>query len=251
MEALGKLPQDWPEVEYMGMDSITNGLDPLDGFNYGTMAVGLVAPQSRGSVTINSANTADPPLIDLGFFTNQADVDIMLAGIERVRDLWSATNITIGPETLPGPNIASRDDLLQYSKSAVQPLGHASSTCAMGKASDPNAVVDSKARVIGTRNLRVVDASIFPFLPPGHPQSLIYALAEKLADDILPGPPSQRPSVSVQPITMPSLSVPPITMPAITSIPTQQSSLSLSSSASMLNSPFARLRPFIRFWKAR
>ena len=57
----------------------------------------------------------------------------------------------------------------------------------MGRADDPNAVVDSKARVIGVQNLRVVDASAFAILPPGHPQSTIYMMAEKVADDILNG----------------------------------------------------------------
>lgn len=43
----------------------------------------------------------------------------------------------------------------------------------MGVASDPMAVVDSHARVFGVQGVRVVDASAFPFLPPGHPQSTI------------------------------------------------------------------------------
>ena len=50
---------------------------------------------------------------------------------------------------------------------------HAACTCAMGKATDPMAVVDSSAKVIGVSKLRVVDASAFPLLPPGHPQSTI------------------------------------------------------------------------------
>jgi choline dehydrogenase len=49
------------------------------------------------------------------------------------------------------------------------------------------AVVDSKARVFGVQGLKVVDASSFPLLVPGHPQSTIYALAEKIADDIIGG----------------------------------------------------------------
>lgn len=57
----------------------------------------------------------------------------------------------------------------------------------MGKPDDPMAVVDTQCRVMGVQNLRVVDASAFPFLPPGHPQATIYALAEKIADDILKG----------------------------------------------------------------
>ena len=57
----------------------------------------------------------------------------------------------------------------------------------MGRAEDSNAVVDSRARVIGTQRLRVVDASAFPFLPPGQPQATVYMLAEKIAEDILNG----------------------------------------------------------------
>ena len=55
----------------------------------------------------------------------------------------------------------------------------------MGRPNDAKAVVDSKARVFGVTGLRVVDASAFPMLPPGHPQATVYMLAEKIADDIL------------------------------------------------------------------
>jgi choline dehydrogenase len=47
------------------------------------------------------------------------------------------------------------------------------------------AVIDNNAKVFGVNGLRVVDASSFPILPPGHPQSTIYALAEKIAAGIL------------------------------------------------------------------
>ena len=43
----------------------------------------------------------------------------------------------------------------------------------MGKSSDPDAVIDSRARVYGVTGLRVVDASAFAILPPGHPMSTI------------------------------------------------------------------------------
>lgn len=57
----------------------------------------------------------------------------------------------------------------------------------MGRLNDTMAVVDSKARVIGVKGLRVVDTSSFPILPPGHPQATIYAFAEKIAAEILQG----------------------------------------------------------------
>ena len=57
----------------------------------------------------------------------------------------------------------------------------------MGVEGDKMAVVDSRARVFGVEGLRVVDAAAFPFLPPGHPQSTVYALAEKISEDVLLG----------------------------------------------------------------
>ena len=43
----------------------------------------------------------------------------------------------------------------------------------MGLENDSNAVVDAQGRVYGVRGLRVVDASIIPLLPPGHPQATV------------------------------------------------------------------------------
>ena len=64
-------------------------------------------------------------------------------------------------------------------------LHHGDAMCATGKQNDTMVVVDSKARVIGVQSLRVLDISVFPFLPPGHPQGTVYRVAEKNADDIL------------------------------------------------------------------
>ena len=57
----------------------------------------------------------------------------------------------------------------------------------MGRSNDTMSVVDPQARVYGVKGLRVVDASAFPFLPPGHPQATVYMLAEKIAEDIKRG----------------------------------------------------------------
>jgi choline dehydrogenase len=57
----------------------------------------------------------------------------------------------------------------------------------MGKDGDGMAVVDSETRVFGVRALRVVDSSAFPILPPGHPMSAVYMVAEKIADGIKSG----------------------------------------------------------------
>ena len=93
-------------------------------------------------------------------------------------------NITIGPEKLPGLAVQTDEEILAFIRQSASQIYHASATCAMGRAGDANAVVDSRARVFGVRGVRGVDASAFPFLPPSLPQSTVYMLAEKIADDM-------------------------------------------------------------------
>jgi choline dehydrogenase-like flavoprotein len=59
---------------------------------------------------------------------------------------------------------------------------HPSGTCAMGKSDDPNAVLDSKLRVRGVKNLRVADVSSVPKVNNGHTQMVAYAIGEGAAE---------------------------------------------------------------------
>ncbi|KAL4871720.1 hypothetical protein BDV12DRAFT_18588 [Aspergillus spectabilis] len=193
LKALDTFPSDWPEVEYLGLDGILDGWhsaddqDLGDGFNYGTIAAALVAPLSRGTVSISSADTDDAPLIDLGYLTHPADQEVAVAALKRARQAFAGSGITLGDEHRPGPDVQTDEEILEFIRSTIVPVWHAAGTCAMGDSSDLNAVVDSNAKVIGVQNLRVVDASIFPTLPPGHPQSSCYMIAEKIADAIKNG----------------------------------------------------------------
>ena len=107
-----------------------------------------------------------------------------VGALKRLRDLGEASGVYIR-ESAPGPDFVTDEQILSWIRDHGLNGYHASSTCAMGNDTNPNAVVDAKARVYGVKGLRVVDASAFPLLPPGHPMSTIYALAEKIADDIL------------------------------------------------------------------
>ena len=192
--ALDAFPADWPEIEYLpvsaylGYSRDYETEDPRDGYNYATMAASLVAPLSRGNVTINSARMSDHPVINPNWLTDPADIELVVATFKRLRQVWgvlSSYNITIGEEALPGPHAQSDEDILNFIRESVIQIYHASATCKMGMANDTMAVIDSSAKVYGTKRLRVVDASSFPFLPPGHPQSTVYMLAEKIADEML------------------------------------------------------------------
>ncbi|KAL8707042.1 MAG: hypothetical protein Q9225_007858, partial [Loekoesia sp. 1 TL-2023] len=186
--------QDWPELELLpasaalGYQRIYQNEDPLDGYNYATLGTLLAAPLSRGTVSVSSANPADPPLIDPAYLTHPADAELAVAAIRRQREFWAQMkDVVIGKETLPGENVESDEDILRFVKASLAPAPHASGTCRMGKKEDNGSVVDSVGRVYGAQGLRVVDASVIPVLPPGHIQATIYAIAEKIADAILKG----------------------------------------------------------------
>jgi choline dehydrogenase len=187
-------PSDWPQLEYLtqngysGYNTNYRTSDPADGYNYATLSAVVVSPFSRGTITLSSPSALDQPEINPNWLTAPEDIDLALAGFKRVRQIWSTiSNVTIGEEYLPGPNVTSDEQIVEFMRESAFTLYHASATCKMGRSDDEMAVVDSKARVFGVEGLRVVDASAFPFLPPGHPQATVYMLAEKIAEDIRRG----------------------------------------------------------------
>ncbi|KAK1141696.1 hypothetical protein N8T08_008794 [Aspergillus melleus] len=186
-DRLKAYPDDWPEVEYITVPLLAGEVKADAGANYAALAVVLVAPESRGTVTISSADTNVAPVIDPNYFAEPSDVDLLVAGFKRVRqffDTKAMRNIIIGDERIPGKQVSTDAQIAKFIKQSFNTIWHASCTCAMGKVTDPMAVVDAQGRVIGVHGLRVVDSSSFPLLPPGHPMSTIYALAEKIACDI-------------------------------------------------------------------
>ena len=180
--ALAVYPADWPEVEYITISTYQGDMQssestgPNDGFNYASLSAALVAPRSRGNLTIISADTNVAPLINPNYLTEQSDVDIVVASFKRMRQFWATTAMqtyVIGDEYYPGKGVATDKEIEDHIRENFSTIWHAASTCAMGAINNTNAVVDTRARVIGVQGLRVVDASALPFLPPGHPMSTI------------------------------------------------------------------------------
>ena len=185
-------PADWPDLEFLPASGVLGYQrnygteDPEDGYNYATVATALVSPLSRGNVTINSTSMADPPLINPNYLSHPGDVEVAIAAFKRQRQVWAnVSEITVGPEKIPGLSVQTDAEILEFIKESLAPVWHAAATCKMGLKNDPMAVVGHDMKVHGIQRLRVVDASSFPFLPPGHPQATIYAVAEKLASEIL------------------------------------------------------------------
>ncbi|KAI7173125.1 alcohol oxidase [Hortaea werneckii] len=189
-------PPDWPEIEwlpqggYSGRALNKQEADPRDGRNYATLATALVAPLSRGTVKLASPYMWDLLPVNPAWLTNEADIELSVQAFRRGRQIWQVlvdTGVAHQEEAYPGLNVSSDAEIRDYIAYSLSTVYHAACTYKMGKSSDEMAVVDSKACVHGVQGLRVVDASAFPILPPGHPQSTIYAFAEKIAHSIITG----------------------------------------------------------------
>ncbi|KAI4723985.1 putative choline dehydrogenase [Aureobasidium sp. EXF-10728] len=173
-------PPDWPETEV-----ISFAVGPNDGIhNIATISTGLLATFSRGTISLNSSDMADAPLIDPAFLSDKRDQDLAIAAFKFARRLAATESLQqaiIGEEVFPGPGVSTDAEILEFLRQSV----HHSSMHRMGKANDSMAVVDAEAKVIGVSGLRVIDASAFALLPPGQPQATIYMMAEMIADMIL------------------------------------------------------------------
>jgi len=82
--------------------------------------------------------------------------------------------------------LMSDDEALEdYLRRNVTGTWHASCTCRMGRADDPDAVTDNQGRVRGVEGLRVVDASIMPTVPCANTNIPTIMTSERIADTIL------------------------------------------------------------------
>lgn len=158
--------------------NLLNG-QPTDGQQYASIIGTLVAPTSRGNITIKSANVSEPPIIYPNWLATKTDQVMAITIFKRIRQAFQSNAmapIIVGKEYYPGPKTQSDEDILQFIKNNVMTLFHPACTCKMGTRDDKTAVLDNEARVFGTKQLRVIDASSFPILPPGHPQSTVCKL---------------------------------------------------------------------------
>jgi choline dehydrogenase-like flavoprotein len=143
---------------------------------------------TAGTVTLRSADPRDTPCINFNFFPEDntaahEDLEAVVGGIEFVRAMTAQVHQYIAEEELPGKDIHSREQLRQFVKDNAWGH-HASCTCAIG-ARENNGVVNSKFEVHGTKNLRIVDASVFPKIPGFFIVSSVYMIGEKASDVIL------------------------------------------------------------------
>jgi choline dehydrogenase-like flavoprotein len=147
----------------------------------------LVAPQSRGRVRLRSARPTDPPMLTVNALAERVDVDTMIDGMERVREIAAAAPLAgiVRARIAPSPGVSSRRDLEAYLRQHVELLYHPSCSARIGPPED--GVVDPALRVHGVSGLRVVDASVMPTVVRGNTNAPTIMIAERAADLLLQG----------------------------------------------------------------
>jgi choline dehydrogenase len=141
----------------------------------------VLRPESRGELTLQSADPLAAPLLQPNYLTREYDRQLMLECVRLSREIFSqeAFGPFIGEELHPGIDAQSDEALLAFIRRRAETIYHPVGTCKMGV--DEMAVVDPQLRVHGLEALSVVDASIMPTLISGNTNAPAIMIAEKFA----------------------------------------------------------------------
>jgi choline dehydrogenase len=143
---------------------------------------GALHPESRGWVKLRSADPRDPPRIQFNLLTARADIDTMVRGVRRCREIFAHEPLRgmIDREIAPGSAVQTEGELVETIRREAGHRSHPAGTCRMGVGAD--AVVDAELRVLGISGLRIADASVMPDLPSGNTNLPTIMIGEKAAD---------------------------------------------------------------------
>lgn len=154
--------------------------------NYITLCASILHPFSRGSTHIASSSAYSPPLINPAYLSHPLDAELFAYHILFLETIASTDPLALflkpsGRRNPTAPPLASLEAAKEFLRASAISNWHPTSSCAM-LPREIGGVVDPRLRVYGTKNLRVVDASVLPIVPRGNPQSSVYAVAERAVD---------------------------------------------------------------------
>lgn len=197
-------PDGYPDLELLFLSGIANklpfireiiGLRPdifesvygNFNFSYGYSVNPIILrPRSRGRVILRDANPISKPLIDVNYFSDPHDLEILVHGVKKAKELLMAPSLRRYDSKLelypvPGCDGSDRDSDDYWrcaARTMTTTLYHQCCTNAMGS------VLDADFKVRGIQGLRVIDASSMPDIPAGHPNAVVFMMAERAADFI-------------------------------------------------------------------
>ncbi len=159
-----------------------DGSSPAGGHGY-QVHVGPMYSDARGSVRITSRDPRVHPAIRFNYLSTEQDRREWLEAVGVARHILNqpAFRPFNAGELSPGPTVTTDQQILAWVASDAETALHPSCTCRMG--TDADSVVDPMSmRVHGTEGLRVVDASVMPYVTNANIYAPVMMLAEKAAD---------------------------------------------------------------------
>ena len=191
---------EWPDVQFL-ITPVSMAAKPwFPGWRKGvghifSAANVLLRPESRGEVTLRSADPRDKPKIQFNLLQAQADRESFRRMVRFARNFFEtqpAASLVTGP-IAPAADVRTDEEIDAFVRKFVGTAMHPTSTCAMGNGAD--AVLDEACRVRGLQGLRVVDASVMPTIVGGNTNAPVIMIAEKASDMILGKPPLEAATV--------------------------------------------------------
>lgn len=188
----------YPNVQYhflplaIRYDGTTSGI----GHGY-QVHVGPNTSDARGTIKIKSTNPYEKPSLVFNYLSTENDRREWLELIRITRNIMNqpAFDEYNNGEISPGPSVETDEEILEWVGKDAETALHPSCTCRMG--SDDMSVVDPNSmKVHGVENLRIVDASVMPYLTNGNIYAPVMMIAEKAADMILGNTPLEPSTMS-------------------------------------------------------
>ncbi|WP_171173805.1 choline dehydrogenase [Ruegeria sp. HKCCD8929] len=186
---------EYPDIQYHFLPIAVRYDGQAAAEGHGFQAhVGPMRSPSRGAVTLRSASPTDAPVIRFNYMSHEQDWKEFRTCIRLTREIFGqdAFKPFAGHEIQPGADVQSDDELNTFISEHAESAYHPCGTCRMGRADDPDAVVDSESRVIGVDGLRVADSSIFPQITNGNLNAPSIMVGEKVSDHLLGRDPLPR-----------------------------------------------------------
>lgn len=193
----------YPDIQYHFLPLAVRYDGKLGAKGHGFQAhVGPMRSPSRGVISLRSPDPAADPKILFNYMAHEQDWVDFRRCIRITREIFAQPVFDglAGAEIQPGAAVQSDAALNDFIREHVESAYHPCGTCRMGRADDPNAVVDAEGRVIGVDGLRVADSSVFPRITNGNLNAPSIMTGEKIADHVLG---RRLPAENLEVITIP------------------------------------------------
>jgi choline dehydrogenase len=146
------------------------------------IGLSYIAPRSRGTVRIRSADPSRKPAVVLNMLSEQSEMDEMIDAVERAREIAATAPVRdlLASEITPGSGVRTREEIAAWIRTTCQHTYHPACSARIGAPHD--GVVDPELRVHGIERLRIADCSVMPTVTRGNTHAPAVMIGERCAE---------------------------------------------------------------------